>query len=632
MQEPRYRIVFRGQIAFGFERDEVRNNLKNLCRFDEERVERLLAGGGILKSDLDAVTAGKYLAVLERTGALCTLEPLPSPTPQAAVAVANAPAPTLHCPHCHREQPRGTECLHCGIVFERYLQVQARKAAMAAELRDQGNRGVEASTLPADAPVAERIVDYLCRHQEQAFVLKAFGVIAAILLLKSFLSGIFFLILFLFFPLGFLFYVRAEAASTGQSPTAVLAQHITLMPIMYAEGERKKEGVSWLTYTLILLNVLIFYGYEIHADIDFLSDNLVFLPHAPNLWNVPVSAVTALFLHAGNGHLWGNILFLWAVGTVVERRIGFRRFGTFYLLSGLMAGLLSVVVARTFLGETAHGLGASGAISGIMGVFAVRCYFKSMVFPLPILGIFSLILPISLKVRLNSLVIIGLFFLSDLSCGIGQLTGSNASNIGHWAHIGGMLCGIALASLFRLGDEAVEERHMEIGAQALAGGKVSLAAGEESLRLTLRQNPRNTEALLLLARIRSKHQTTEEGRDLYRRAIPELLRVNPKEAASVFREYYQKYLQGIDSEAQYRLAGIFYQEGDLELAYRCIEGVLKDPATTAEVRQRALFQRARILEEQGLTGSAAACYRQIIEEFPTSPHLDKARVRLASAC
>ena len=48
-----------------------------------------------------------------------------------------------------------------------------------------------------------------------------------------------------------------------------------------------------------------------------------------------------------------------------------------------------------------------------MGIFAVRCYFKSMIFPLPILGIFSLILPISLKVRLNSLAIMALFFLAE---------------------------------------------------------------------------------------------------------------------------------------------------------------------------------------------------------------------------
>jgi len=89
--------------------------------------------------------------------------------------------------------------------------------------------------------------------------------------------------------------------------------------------------------------------------------------------------------------------FLWVVGTAVERRVGGKTFSWLYLFTGLVGGLVYILVEFIFHGRAGHALGASGAIAGIMGVFAVRCYFKSMIFPVPILGIFSLILPISLR-------------------------------------------------------------------------------------------------------------------------------------------------------------------------------------------------------------------------------------------
>src|SRR6185369_16295026 len=262
---------------------------------------------------------------------------------------------------------------------------------------------------------------------------------------------------------------------------------------MRSESERRSEIKPWVTYSIIFVNVLIFYGIELNLPQEFITDNLVFLPRKPDFLNVPLSAITAIFLHAGSGHLWGNMTFLWVVGSAVERRVGSKRFFWLYLLTGLIGGFVYILVEFIFQGQAGHALGASGAIAGIMGIFAVRCYFKSMIFPLPILGIFSLILPISLKVRLNSMVIIGLFFLADLSGGIGQMSGASASMVGHWAHLGGMISGIVLAGFLKLGEGAIEERHLEIGVKA-AGAKIGYGEGEQSLRLVLQRNPDNVEA------------------------------------------------------------------------------------------------------------------------------------------
>ncbi len=451
--------------------------------------------------------------------------------------------------------------------------------------------------------------EYFEQREEQAFIVKAFLTVIAIIFIKKYLSGLLALFIFLF-PVIFLVYIRMKAAVEGKSTYELLKENITFLPLMYAEGERKREVIPWVTYSIIFLDVLIFYGFEIQAGPEALGD-LVFLPHDPNLWNVPLSAVTSMFLHASGGHLWGNMIFLWMLGTVVERRVGHLRFAWLYLVTGLLGGFAFVLVEFLFNGRAGHILGASGAIAGIMGVFAVRCYFKSMVFPLPILGIFSLILPISLKVRLNSLVIIGLFFLMDLSGGIGQITGAN-SQVGHWAHLGGMVSGMLIAGLFlKLGGMAIEERHLEIGLKA-SEAKVGFAGGEKSLLIAMERNPENAEAVLAMARLKTKFTPDLEGKDLYERAMKLTIASRPQETIEIYKEYYKKYFTGVEPQLMYRLAVVMERSFDMESASRAYELLLKEPQIAPEMRQRVLYQAASLLDKLGHDEASVSLYKQFI--------------------
>ncbi|MGE4544648.1 MAG: rhomboid family intramembrane serine protease [Pedobacter sp.] len=624
MEEKTYRIVFSGDIAYGFNRAETRANLKRLCKYDDRTLDHLFSGTpAILKNNLSHESAQRYKAALDQTGAVCVIEDISI----ATIEPEDETSPdVLACPKCGQQQPTGLTCMHCGIVFAKFHQAQERKAAIErGEIPCPSSSAAE-----TESGFMERMGAYFTSHQEQAFILKAFVVIGCIIFITKYLSGLLALFILLF-PVLFLIYVRMEAAATDRPPTEVLAQHITFMPVMYTEGERQKEGVAKITYSLIFINVLIFYGFELNVNEDFILNNLLFLPHAPNLVNVPLSLFTSMFLHAGGMHLWGNMLFLWAIGTVVEKRIGGKKFLAFYLVAGIAASLLSATVYWAFFHTPVHGLGASGAISGVMGLFAVRCYFKSMVFPLPILGIFSLILPISLKIRLNSLVIIGLFFLADLSGGIGQVTGTDTSNIGHWAHIGGMVCGILLGMLFKLGEEAVEERHQEIGSQALSKGG-DLYQAEESLRLALNKNPDNGDTMILLARLLSKSEANAEGEGLYRKGMDLLSKTRMKEVASTFKEYYARYLKGGNPETQFRIAAYYHQQKDYEWAARCLELLADDPGTPPDIREKAMIQCARQMELIGKLDIATHYYRKFIDTFPESPFHAKALSRLKPDC
>lgn len=209
----------------------------------------------------------------------------------------------------------------------------------------------------------------------------------------------------LFLPAAIFFYLYFKSISTGEKLRDLLREQITLVPLAHAEGG-KKIFIPWATIALILINAAVFYITRQLSAVDLKSfeDKFVFLPYVVTGWNLWVSPLTSMFLHIDAGHLWGNMVFLWAFAPVVEERLGTKKFVFLYLLTGMAGSMTDVVISRLFFSETSHGLGASGAISGIMGVFMVRCYFKKLVIPIPIFGFMNF------KLKVNSLLPLGFFF------------------------------------------------------------------------------------------------------------------------------------------------------------------------------------------------------------------------------
>ena len=467
--------------------------------------------------------------------------------------------------------------------------------------------------------------DYFEQHEEQTFIVKAIALAVGITLVKNFFPGLV-AFLFLILPVVFLVGLRMHAAASGVDAMDLLKEHITFFPMLRSEEERHKEIKPWVTYGIILTNALIYYFFQGNVPEELVSDNLVFLPNKPNLFNVPLSAFTAMFLHGSGGHLWGNMTFLWVVGSAVERRVGKLRFFWLYLATGLIGGLAFVAVEFLFHMRAGHALGASGAIAGIMGIFAVRCYFKSMIFPIPILGIFSLILPISLKIRLNSLAIMCLFFLSDLSGGIAQINGSD-SMIGHWAHLGGMISGMLIAGYLKLGEDAVGERHLEIGIRG-AQANVGFQGSDRSLQIVLERSPDNVDALLSMARLKSRFHGTPEGQEYYEKSLRQLFVERPGEVVEVFREYLGKYLKPpADTRLLSSLADALGKAGEQDLCITCLERLVDCGDLPAPQREKALYQLATLLEFTSCFEAARSCFARFAYEYPASLMADKARER-----
>lgn len=157
--------------------------------------------------------------------------------------------------------------------------------------------------------------------------------------------------------------------------------------------------------------------------------------------------LTSMFLHGSWMHLIGNMWFLWLFGNNIEDSMTRPRFLAFYLLSGLAAALLQVFADP---GSIVPMVGASGAISGVMGAYLVL-YPRVRVFTLVPLGFFltSMALPAwFMLVYWAFLQLIGGF----------TSIGAEGGGVAFWAHIGGFVAGVVLVKLFARPQDVREHR------------------------------------------------------------------------------------------------------------------------------------------------------------------------------
>jgi membrane associated rhomboid family serine protease len=143
--------------------------------------------------------------------------------------------------------------------------------------------------------------------------------------------------------------------------------------------------------------------------------------------------VTSMFLHGGLAHILGNMLFLWIFGDNVEAEFGHLGYLLFYFVCGIGSGLIH---AAFNLHSHLPAIGASGAISGVLGAYIVlepRNRILTLIF------IFV--------VRVPAVFVLGVWFLMQFLMGLSTIgTAANvAGGVAVWAHIGGFLIGLVIA-------------------------------------------------------------------------------------------------------------------------------------------------------------------------------------------
>src|SRR4030042_3234330 len=139
-----------------------------------------------------------------------------------------------------------------------------------------------------------------------------------------------------------------------------------------------RKNFPWTTIVLLLANWLIFFSFrrsDIHTEF-WIWRYFYSTPGEQYPWQM----ITSMFFHADFWHLFGNSIFLWVFGIFVEDKLGWKVYLYLYLLTGAASSLVHGAMVGIFMREGLFipSLGASGAISGIMGIYLYRCYYSKI--------------------------------------------------------------------------------------------------------------------------------------------------------------------------------------------------------------------------------------------------------------
>lgn len=161
--------------------------------------------------------------------------------------------------------------------------------------------------------------------------------------------------------------------------------------------------------------------------------------------SVYLTLFSSMFMHGGIAHIAGNMLFLWIFGDNIEDRLGHVKYVIFYLLCGVLASLAHVfttaAVASQEAGMLVPSLGASGAISGVLGGYILLHPSRRVT-----------VLLFRFFTQVPAWVAIGIWFAFQLVSGLGMLGGgTEQGGVAYAAHIGGFVAGLLLIKLFDIG-------------------------------------------------------------------------------------------------------------------------------------------------------------------------------------
>jgi membrane associated rhomboid family serine protease len=226
-----------------------------------------------------------------------------------------------------------------------------------------------------------------------------------------------------------------------------------------ADQNEPGRGIAIWTLAFIAVNVLVFvllqlpndaftYAYaavplEITTGRDLtqpvpinVDGQRVLIPQEPGPSPIQLTLLTSMFMHGGWLHLGGNMLFLWIFGDNVEHRMGRILFPAFYILFGLVATFAQIFTDPVSRIPT---LGASGAISGVLGAYLVLFPSNRVT-----VFLFRFLMPVP------AIVAIGMWAVLQFINGFGSIAVTEQTGgVAYWAHIGGFVAGAICGLLFR---------------------------------------------------------------------------------------------------------------------------------------------------------------------------------------
>ena len=326
----------------------------------------------------------------------------------------------------------------------------------------------------------------------------------------------------------------------------------------------------------------------------------------------PITFISHMLLHGGFAHLLGNMIFLWLVGCMLEMRYGWRLLFSIYIIGGISSVVLFWLVNMESVIPL---VGASGAISGIMGAYTVL-FGKSKVKIFYYLGFYFNYL------KVPAIILLPIWIGNEFY----QLFFSEAVHVAYVAHIGG-LAGGALSGYFGVrflgisNDEIFHEQPnnelsslIERALQRISD--LDMEGGRVYLRQVLAKDPGNIDALMHFFNIEKQHPESHEFHNVAKSLLSLLIRnIDTHEVAyKTYGEYIRlaKHPR-LPPELYLRMSTIFCEMGELESAGRILKALtnrrLNLPGISTSLLKLAAAYRERGMLDKWERYGHMICFR-----------------------
>ena len=197
--------------------------------------------------------------------------------------------------------------------------------------------------------------------------------------------------------------------------------------------------VPYVTYGILGLNILVFIGQILLSisDPDLGIAIVYTFGFVPAKFSI-ITIITSMFIHGGLAHIVGNMWFLWLFGDNVESVLGHLKYFLFYMVCGIGAAFGQFLISTS---SQVPMMGASGAIAGVLGAYMIQ-FPKARVHVLVILIFIT-------TIAVPAQIVLGLWFLMQLTGGLGTLGMDTTGGVAWFAHVGGFISGVGFLRYFQ---------------------------------------------------------------------------------------------------------------------------------------------------------------------------------------
>lgn len=335
----------------------------------------------------------------------------------------------------------------------------------------------------------------------------------------------------------------------------------------------------------------------------------------PGLARAP-TFFTYMFLHGGVGHLFGNMVFLWILGCMLEMGAGRRLFTIIYLASGLLASGSFYIV---YSSNTIPLVGASGAIAGLMGAYTVL-YGKTKVNVFYSLGVYFD------TAKIPAIILLPAWLVNEGY----QLFFSGAGHVAYVAHIGGIVAGAALAFagghlLGTIDQKSFEDSPddnvgtlMHQGLEYL--GNLEMRQAQGIFEKILELSPDNQEALMHLFNIHKLRPDSKAFHAIAQRRLQLLLKKSDNHQAVIacYETYASLTRRPVLSVPLYlAIAGAMTAEGHLDTAEKIVLAVLRNKPEIPSL-PAILIRLSRAFQRNGQLDQSQRYRNLVCQKYPDS--------------